>query len=64
VRRRIEAARPPREKGKRFTLKPSKAGAKAEAGSDEDPEERRARLLARKAELEARRAQQQEEPKP
>ncbi|HUR70010.1 MAG TPA: hypothetical protein VM370_12255 [Candidatus Thermoplasmatota archaeon] len=71
VRRRIEKNRPPpapREKGKRFSLKPRSAGAKDEA----DPSDaRRARLLARKAELEARRAEAQappagppEEPKP
>lgn len=50
TRRRIEASRPPREKGRRFALRPKK-GAPDES---ETPEARRERLLARKAELEAR----------
>lgn len=74
TKRRLDAMRPPkapkapREKGKRFSLRPGKRG----AGGSEEPEEtaeaRRERLLARKAELEAklreRQAAAQEEPKP
>ena len=51
TRRRIAAARPPREKGRRFSLRP---GRKAAPEDEESPEARRERLLARKAELEAR----------
>lgn len=56
TRRRIEANRPPRAKGARkFSLRPGKKTEEASAGEDETPEQRRERLLARKAELEARR---------
>jgi hypothetical protein len=63
VRRRLEAARPARVKGARFSLRPGKKTADA---PEESPEERRARLLARKAELEAAKAarEQREEPRP
>lgn len=50
--RRIQAARPPRAKGSRFRLRPDR---QADEAAGETPEEKRARLLARKAELEARR---------
>lgn len=46
-------ARAPREKGKRFSLRPGKKE------TEEDPEARRARLLARKAELEAKRKERE-----
>lgn len=53
--RRLDAARPPpAPKGRRFSLRPGKAAAPQQT-VEETPEERRARLLARKAELEARR---------
>lgn len=67
TRRRLEKARPPKEKGKRFSLRPGKKG---DAASDESPEARRDRLLARKAELEAKlrekqaAAPEEEQPKP
>lgn len=57
VKRRLDADRPAKEKGSRFTLKP-----KPSTASQED---RRAQLLARKAELEARKAERDaHEPKP
>lgn len=49
--RRVVGARPPPEKGRRFSLRPR-------AAQTESAEDKRARLLARKAELEARRREQ------
>lgn len=54
TRRMLERDRAPREKGKRFSLRPGKQPASADATQAESPEARRERLLARKAELEAR----------
>lgn len=58
VARRIERARPAPEKGRRFGLRPKKAEAEPEDAADVDA--RRAQLLARKAELEARRREGRE----
>ena len=54
TRRRLERARPLAAKGGRFSLRPRAKEAPA-AADEEGADERRARLLARKAELEARR---------
>lgn len=54
TRRRIEAARPPREKGRRFSLRPGRKGA-----PEASAEERREQLLRRKAELEARKRERE-----
>lgn len=63
TRKTIEASRPPPEKGGRFRLRPGKkARDAAPAPEGETPEEKRARLLARKAELEAKRAEDAREP--
>lgn len=67
TKRRIDANRPPKapnEKGKRFSLRPGKKA--DERADDESPEQRRERLLARKAELERKLRERQaaeEEPK-
>lgn len=67
TRRQIQRDRPPkapREKGKRFSLRPGKKGGadvsdEEGAAAEETPEQRRERLLARKAELEARKAERE-----
>lgn len=53
TKRRIEANRAPREKGRRFSLRPGRKG-ETPAAEAEDPDARRERLLARKEELEAK----------
>lgn len=55
TRRRLDRSRPA-PAGRRFSLQPRKGSA------EETPEDRRARLLARKAELEARRREREGEP--
>lgn len=66
ARRALERSRPapaPREKGRRFSLLPRrKETAPAEEEAEESPEARRERLLARKAELEARLRERREGP--
>lgn len=63
-----KAPKPAKEKGKRFSLRPGKKVAEAAEGAEgveETPEQRRERLLARKAELEAKlREKQSESPPP
>jgi hypothetical protein len=56
----VKQPKPPKEKGKRFALLPKKKDAEA-APPEETPEERLAKLRARKAEIEA---QQQRENEP
>jgi len=61
TKRKLIASRPakaPKEKGKRFSLRPGKKA--DEAADEETPEQRRERLLARKAELEAKLREKQE----
>jgi len=60
TRRRIVQDRPPREKGRRFGLRPGRK--EAAAAEEESPDARRERLLARKAELEARLREKQAAP--
>lgn len=63
TRRRLVQHRAPREKGKRFSLRPSKKEA-APDEAEESVEARRERLLARKAELEARLRERAEQEPP
>lgn len=56
VRLKLDADRPAKPKGARFSLRPGKTEPK------ETPEAKRARLLARKAELEAARAAREQQP--